>query len=209
MKRIACFILLIISFSSKAQNISLGPTAGFGHSWITNYGDSKFNPAWNVGLSFIYSSQSKFGFGADVKYSAEGIKNTYLVEGPAGGLVAATNILNANYIRVPVKLIYFFGKYGSKIRPKIYVGPDFGFFAGGESLFKDGDVRYKTSDFIKSFDVGGIVSAGLNFKLSSSVWLNTDIAYYNGFTDVSKDVTKSYNRNIQLNAGLLVGLRKK
>ena len=206
------FIAIFMASISKlnAQTFSIGPTAGFGHSWITNYSDrTKFNAAWNAGLSFIYSTKTNFGIGVDIKYSAEGIKNDYSVEGPADGLITVTNTLNANYIRVPFKLIYFFGKYGNAVRPKLYVGPDFGFFVGGKSVLDYGNVKYDTKEFIKGFDFGGIVAAGLNFRLAPATWLNTDIAYYNGFINVSKDDNNNHNKNLQLNIGLLVSLKKK
>ncbi len=212
MKKIITLVVVVSTTSTllNAQNISIGPTAGFGHSWITNYSDkTKFNATWNAGLSFIYSTKTNFGIGADLKYSAEGIKNEYTVEGPADGLITVTNTLNANYIRIPFKLIYFLGKYGNAVRPKLYIGPDFGFFVGGKSVFDYGNVKYDTKEFIKGFDLGGIVAAGLNFRLAPATWLNTDIAYYNGFTNVSKDDNNNHNKNLQLNIGLLVSLKKK
>lgn len=138
MKKITLTIALITTvFILHAQIISIGPTAGFGHSWITKQDDdNKFNTAWNAGLSLIYSTKSHFVLGADIKYSTEGNKNKYKTPGPADGLIDVTNAINANYIRIPFKLIYFFGKYGSSIQPKIYAGPDFGFFYRRKNYFK-------------------------------------------------------------------------
>jgi outer membrane protein W len=204
MKKVLIVIaILSIGIFTKAQTFSIGPTGGFGHSWISNSnGDGKFNPAWNAGLSFIYSTKTNFGIGADVKYSSEGNK----VE--AAGV---SNVINANYVRVPVKLIYFFGNNGSAVRPKIYAGPSFGFLTGANESATVSGVKVKTdiSDDIKSFDFGVTAGAGLNFRLAERTWLNTDLAFYHGFTDMTKNNnTTQQNANVGVNVGLLVGLGK-
>ena len=195
--------VLSIGAFAKAQTFSIGPTGSFGHSWITNRnGDGEFNPAWNAGLSFIYSTKSNFGIGADIKYSAEGNK----IES-----AGATDVINANYIRVPVKLIYFFGKYGSAVRPKIYAGPSFGFLTSANETSSLAGVKVKTdiSDGIKNFDFGVTAAAGLNFRLAQRTWLNTDLAFYQGLTDITKNNnTTQHNGNVGVNVGLLVGLGK-
>ena len=163
-----------IGIISKAQTFSIGPTGGFGHSWITNSaGDSKFNPAWNAGIAAVYSTNSHWGIGADVKYSAEGNKVEEL---------GITNTINTNYVRVPLKAIYFFGKQGDLVRPKISAGPTFGFLTDASEATSDEGVKVKTdiSDNIKGFDFGVNAAAGLNFKVAQRTWLNTDVAYYRG-----------------------------
>ena len=203
--------ILVIGYTSKAQTISFGPTGGFGHSYITNTdGDSKFNPMWNAGASFIYSTHSNFGLGVDVKYSAEGNKVNYST-GVADGSMNATSIVNANYVRVPVKLIYFFSSDKSVVRPTIYVGPSFGFLTGGQTSTTINNVTVKTptEDNIKNFDFGVTAAAGLNFKVAPRTWLNTDVAFYQGLTDITKSNTSTqHNANVGVNAGLLIGLGK-
>jgi len=212
MKKVMIIVAVLgIGFVSKAQTFSIGPTGGFGHSWITNTnGDTKFNPAWNAGIAAIYSTNSHFGIGADVTYSAEGNKVNNLT-GVADGADNVKSIVNANYIRVPVKAIYFFGDNNSAVRPKVYAGPSFGFLTGGKTNVNvDGVVsKTDTKDQIKNFDFGATAGAGLNFKVAPRTWLNTDVAYYQGLTDIteSKNTTKR-NGNVGVNVGLLVGLGK-
>jgi len=192
-----------IGFISKAQTVSFGPTGGFGHSWITNSaGDTKFNPAWNAGVSLVYSSLNHFGFGADVKYSAEGNKVDQ---------AGITNTMNTNYVRVPLKAIYFFGKQSDAVRPKISAGPTFGFLTNASEVSSDEGVKVKTdvTDNIKGFDFGVNAAAGLNFRVAQRTWLNTDVAYYQGLTDITKNTsTTKRNGNVGVNVGLLVGLGK-
>ena len=171
------------------STISIGPTVGFGHSWISNSGvDNKFNPMYNAGLSFIYSTQTHWGFGVDAKYSAEGAKAN--VEG-------GTTEINANYIRVPLKAIYFFNKNGNAIRPKVSLGPTFGFLVGDN----------EAKDALKSFDIGGQLSAGANFRVSPKTWLNADLSYYHGFTEVAEN-SDSRNRNIGVNVSLMTWAKR-
>ncbi len=69
---------LTLGTTVKAQdNVSLGPTAGFGHTWLSNSPNSKYQPAGNVGLALVVSTETRFGFGADVKWSIEGDLNYY------------------------------------------------------------------------------------------------------------------------------------
>ena len=204
--------ILGITMASKAQRISFGPTAGFGHSWITNTeADGKFNPAWNAGVSLVYSTLTHWGIGADIKFSAEGNKIENTVPGPADGPVDVTNTVNANYVRVPVKLIYFFGKNGNAVRPKIYAGPSFGFLTGGQIVteYEGEDVKADTKDAIKNFDFGVTAAAGLNFRVAQRTWLNTDLAFYQGLSNITKNEGRTqHNGNVGVNVGLLVGLGK-
>ncbi len=143
------FVVMLFAIGSitKAQNFSIGPIAGFGHAWLTNYNsvDVRFNPSWNAGLSFIYSTKKNFGFGADAKYSTEGNKINYIGIGPNDAPVTVIRTLHLNYIRVPLKFIYFFGKHGNVVRPKIYAGPSFGFLAGGHIVEEESGIKYKSN----------------------------------------------------------------
>jgi outer membrane protein W len=195
--------ILSVGFISKAQTVSFGPTGGFSHSWISGTtGDGKFNPAWNAGISFVYSTKSHFGIGADVKYSAEGNKTEDL---------GVTNTINTNYVRVPLKAIYFFGKQGNTVRPKISAGPTFGFLTNANATTSVEGTKVKTdiTDDVKGFDFGVNAAAGLNFRVAQRTWLNTELAYYQGLTDITKNSnTTSRNGNVGVNVGLLVGLGK-
>lgn len=204
----AFFIVSAIS-KLNAQRFSIGPTTGFGHSWITNIdGDGKFNTMWSAGLSFIYSTKTNFGIGADIKYSSEGNKKHYLT-GEEGRTADFTGVINENYIRVPVKLIYFAGKYGSAFRPKLWVGPSFGFLTSANQVndYSDGKMKQDIKDYMKDFDFGVTAGAGLNFRLAPKTWLNTDLAFYQGLSNITKNEgTTQHNGSLGVNVGLLVGL---
>lgn len=206
MKKLFLAGAALIAFASvNAQNLSLGPTAGFGHSWTsTDFGnnvDRKFHASPNIGAKLVYSFVSNWGISADVRFASEGTT----VESGGDELR-----MRANYIRVPIQGIYFFGKYGNAVRPKVSLGPSVGFLVGGKTAYyEDGDKMGEgdTKDALKSVDLGLTAAAGVNFRLAPNVWLNTDLAYYHGFPDVAKEGTsESRNRNIGINVGVLFGI---
>lgn len=190
----------------NAQNLSLGPTAGFGHSFVSHDNDdndNEFWPSYNAGAKLVYSFVSHWGISAAVKFSGEGAKQSALA-----GNDEYEYRYRANYIRVPLEGIYFFGELGDAVRPKLAIGPSFGFLIGGESETKiNGTVNntVKTKDVFDSFDFGLTGAAGANFRLGGDKWLNTDITYYHGLTDISTSPVagKIKNRNIGLNVGIL------
>jgi outer membrane protein W len=204
---------------ARAQTFSIGPNAGFGATWIDNFKDKKFKSAGNVGLSFIYSTKSSFGIGADVKYSFEGGERQYTTSIP--GLIA-TEEASLNYVRVPIKAMWFFGDYGQRVRPKIALGPSFGFLVGGKTELKYSNPTIvpevtESKDSWDDFDLGVTASVGLNYRLVTNTWLTADISYLHGITDAREDskrnVNRNYvpgtnykNRNVQLNVGVNFGL---
>lgn len=210
-----CFVLLVgmsvAVYANAQQHISFGPTIGFGHSWINTENavspgyDNKFHSAYNVGVKMVYSIQTHWGVSADLKYSSEG-----------GSFENGNNelVYRANYIRLPVQAVYFFGDYGDGVRPKISFGPSFGLLAGGDTKYMSNDQKISednSKDLFKTFDAGLTGSVGANIRLiqrqRGNIWLNTDIGYYHGLTnmnDVSGNEMK--NRNLALNVGLAFGI---
>lgn len=189
---LALFICTSLCFTAVAQSkFSLGPNAGFGHSWVSNTDKAKFKLAANAGLALVYSATEHFGIGLDAKYSYEGVKTG---SGTSGSL-------DLNYFRIPLKAIYFFNNYGNQFRPKIFAGPSFGFLSSGKRNDIDEKSLYNSSDF------GITAGAGFNYRLVSNSWFTADLNYLHGLSDVTKnDAPKNHNRNLQLNVGVNFGL---
>lgn len=210
MKTMTIALVLFFSVSAlHAQHLSFGPTVGFGHSWLSvedaTY-NNEFHPAYNAGVKLVYSTNTNWGFSADVKFSGEGGK----IEDELAG-TSFEYRYRANYIRVPLQGIYFFGQHGNAVRPKISLGPSFGFLVGGEIATKTNGVEtsvVKTDDVFDGFDVGATGAVGANFSLGGGKWLNTDISYYHGFTNVADASPRVRNRNLGINVGLLFPLGK-
>lgn len=189
----------LMGFAANAQqNLSFGPTAGFGHSWLSNSNNSQYHAAGNVGATLTYSSAPHIGFGTEFKYSIEGGKDE------RGSTKTTTRL---DYIRIPLKVIYFFGEYGDRVRPKIAAGPSFGFLTGGKFEVNDIESTAAVKDVYKSFDAGLTASAGLNYRLVKNTWFVADVNYYHGLSNINDiTATKVKNRNIGLNIGVNFGI---
>lgn len=208
--KLLCIALIVTVCSVKAQkfaqNVSFGPIVGLGHSWVSGLeGDKEFKLAPSAGITMVYSAGAHWGFGFDVKFSREGVKQ----ESPfLSGSSEAT--LNANYIRIPFKSMYFFGQLGDKVRPKVMAGPTIGFLVGGKQKLEVGDetiAEVKSKDILKTFDIGVHGGLGLNLRLTRNTWLNTDVTYYHGLRDIHKNDDLDWkNRNIAWNVGVAFGI---
>lgn len=189
-------VVLFTNYVSSAQSrFSLGPQAGFGISTVSNINNSSFKPAGNVGLSLVYSVVEHFGLGADLKYSFEGGK-------AENNTMEAT--YNLDYVRIPLKAIFFFNDFGDRLRPKIAVGPSIGFLTRGQRSFNNSNpVDIKSS--LNTTDFGLHAGAGLHYRLVKNTWFNTDLTYQHGLNDVNKSINWK-NRNVQLNVGVNFGL---
>ncbi len=200
MKKLVFIIALISgSFVSFSQNnaiipekpieeskFSFGIKGGFGHSFIEPYSNTEFTPSWDAGLSAVFSPFVHWGFGIDAVYSTEGAKfsngeNSYLTR--------------LNYVRIPVKAIYFFNKYEYDFRPKVGIGPTVGFLTNGSE-----------NTGFKKTDLGATITAGFNYRLMRAVWLNIDASYYQGLMDSYKYNSETdLNGNVRANVGISVG----
>lgn len=212
MKRIFSLAAVIfVAGSLNAQTLSFGPTAGFGHSWLRLPSDAGevdrgFHPAYNGGVKLVYSFVSHWGVSADVKFSSEGgtFKDTDSDD---------KQIWRLNYIRVPLQGIYFFEQLGDRVRPKVSLGPSFGFLMGAKSRTKvNGELSDKTDikDELNTFDLGATVAVGANIRLGNDTWLNTDISYLHSFTGVLDNGASASdnfkNSGLNLNIGILFPL---
>src|SRR5689334_9583522 len=74
-KFFSVFLLIPLAYSLSAQNVSLGPSAGIEHSWITGMENVKFKPGFSVGGVLTYSPSPHWGLGGDIRFSFyEGVK---------------------------------------------------------------------------------------------------------------------------------------
>jgi hypothetical protein len=200
MKKIILSALLFLGVHAFAQNnntivpvppieqskLSIGFMGGYGHSFIMPYQNYTFNSSWEAGLSSTYSNWAHWALGFDITYSSEGSSlkvsdQTYKTQ--------------LDYIRVPMRAIYFFKDYEDDFRPKITLGPTLGFL-----------VNEVNSTGASAFDLGGSVSLGFNYRLMRAVWLTADVNYYQGFLDVYSDNSlNDMNGNARINLGLSFG----
>ncbi len=195
---LASLLFIVSIVNGQNQNLSMGISGGFGHSWTNaDGGNKRFHATYNIGGKMVYSFDSRWGVSADLRYSSEGAT--------VGADTDNKLVVRANYIRLPLQGIYFFGQLGDRVRPKVSLGPSFGFLVGGKIKSYEGGQKTteaKTSDFVESFDLGATVAGGLNFRLAPGTWLNAELAYYLGLLNVSKTAGDAKNRNLALNVGI-------
>lgn len=191
--------LMIIITVQAQKNVSFGPVAGFGHAWMSGGGDNQYKPSGNFGVQLYYSATEHIGFGADFRYSIEGGEKSF------GSTETTTRL---NYIRIPVQVIYFFNDYGDRVRPKISIGPSFGFLAGGKQT--TGAIETGVKHDYKTLDMGILGNVGLHARLISETWLTLDLNYYHGLADITETAASTYkNRNFGINVGLAFGIARK
>lgn len=198
-------VLILVIFSgvfnlmaSAQSKFSLGPNAGVGASWLDNTSNRKSILAGNAGLSLVYSAAEHFGLGLDAKYSFEGGKYSFNNE---------TTTADLNYVRIPLKFMYFFNSYGNRVRPKLFAGPSLGFLVGGTTKIETPVLtrELKSKDYYKSVDLGLTAGAGLNIRMVKNTWFNADVNYLHGLTDI-RPTSKQHNRGLGVNVGVNFGL---
>jgi outer membrane protein W len=193
MKKFIICLSVLFALKAGAQSeeraaFTIGPTVGWTHAFFTPYSNWEFNPEWTAGLSTIYSPWEHWGVGADVRYSTEGSRVKY---------ESTTNDIRLDYLRVPIKGMYFFNDYGDPFRPKITLGPSIGFMMNETNV---------NGIHANKVDLGLNGSLGFNLRLMPDFWLNIDANYYQGLTEVRNTGTSERNGHMCLQAGLLFGL---
>lgn len=209
MKKIFLLCSILLGSTCYAQNTGLGFTGASGVSWISGTGlKTSPAPSLNIGATLVFLTDAQLGFSADVVFSNEGVNYTKDYFG------TTTNTrFNSEYIRVPLRVTYFFNKYHSRIRPSIAVGPSLGFLTGGKIMtdHPNGQVqRQYVNDVLKPFDVGVQGALGLSFNLGQDLWFNTYISYYQGLLKQNKEGDENMkNGHLLLNASVTFGLNRK
>ena len=192
-----CIILLAFlcaGFSASAQeNVSIGPIAGVS---IANFRGDVSNTDWKPGLTvggfYNYSSKTGFGFSGQLLFTQMGAQTDN-----------KTNEINLNYIQLPLLATFFFGKYGDKFRPKLFLGPNLNFMVSAKDKNGNNINGDSNNRVFNPFDLGLTFGGGLNYKLHEKIWLNFDVRYGLGLLDVTKDNNTSVmNSNWGINLGL-------
>ncbi len=190
--------------SSFAEYISLGPAVSFGNNWVGNMGGVSYAvPSAGVGVSLIYARSEHWGWGGQLNISQGGYSKDY------NGYIAQ---VTTGYLTLPLRGYYFFNTDKDRIRPNLFLGPQFGLKTGENdrrgAMYNDVAMAANTGTF-RTADFGLNGGAGLNIKVQKGVWLDLDLVYYQGLTDVVNDPAGRYNvnHNLGVNAGLLFGVR--
>ena len=181
------------SKGGAVNNLSIGPIVGVNFSTLRGNDDSKFKTGFSGGLFANYSILENLGVTAQVLYSTQG----------ANSKASSDKSLKVNYFQIPVLLMYYLNKPGSTFRPKIMIGPQFGFLSGAKVGSTDAKELFVENDF------SGTLGLGFNYRVGKGMWLNVDARYAHGFNDIYKPTplipasqTNAKNSVISIMAGL-------
>lgn len=208
MKRLI-LILSVVTMSSSAQELTVGPRLGANFSTFKGAENSSSLTGFTGGAFFAYKFVDFFGVSVDALYSGEG-----------GRYVAGINNFNVefksrlNYLRLPVLANAFFGPADASIRPKVVFGPVIGFLMSVESEvdvagFSLG-LGMDKSDFT-SMDFGAAAGAGVDFNITERMSLSLEGRYYFGATDIFEvdlpvfDEVKNNSVSVLLGLGFVIG----
>lgn len=167
------------------SEFSIGSKGGYGHSFLSDCNNCIYNSSWNIGLAMMYSPSDHFAIGLDLGYSSEGaaFKTGDLSQG-----------IQLDYLRLPLKIMYFFRKYEHDLRPKIGVGPSLGILLN------------KKENGFPLTDAGANALMGFNYRLLGGVWLTVDLGYYYGLNEVYTTHTQTFrNNHVRLDLGIMLG----
>ncbi|MBK8516751.1 MAG: PorT family protein [Saprospiraceae bacterium] len=175
-----------------AQTLSIGPVAGANFSTISNTTSSKTLVGLSLGGFANYSIKEHLGLNGKLLFDQMGT-----------GLENTDNIIRLNYIRVPLSAVYFFGKNGDKIRPKLFAGPYVGFLMNATYSNGDDIILFNGKDAFSSTDFGGLLGAGFNYIFGDRNWLNIDAGYNASFNNISNEIgSDKKNTGFQITAGV-------
>jgi len=183
--------LFMISLSAFGQQsyVSIGPRVGANFSnTVGDNIDTDGTVGLVAGVTSTISIREKTGLTIEALYSQEG----------AEGLLGSD--FSLDYVRVPLLFNYFFRELGEPFRPKIYLG-----LVPGILVDADGD-----KDALSTFDLGLGAGLGFNYQIAERTWLNTDLRFIRGITNIQDEdnaiQVEAYNQNVQLTLGIAWGI---
>lgn len=99
---------------------------------------------------------------------------------------------------------YYFGK--DKFRPKVMLGPQFGFLLSAKD--KDGADLDPNEIIYETNDLGVVLGAGFNYNITPKIWLNADVRYNYGISNISKLANDELrNQHFAIMVGVSIGFR--
>ena len=175
---VAAFAVSSSLCAQRARNLSIGPMIGVNVSNLRGDIDNNTAKAGLVaGGFFNYSIVEHFGISGQVTYSQQGANFTE----PMYGLGER---LKLNYLNVPLLAVFYFGEglRPGTVRPKLFLGPHANFLL----VAKDKAGQTRTKEF-NGVDFGATLGGGLNIALRNQRWVNLDVRYGLGLSDVRKN----------------------
>lgn len=169
MKKIACLLLLFVTFQVSAQEFHFIPKIGLNFANMTN-SDGSMKPGLNIGVAGEVMMTNNFAIEPGIFYSMQGAKG----KGESSGLK-----IKNDYLNIPVLFKgYVYEGFN------LFAGPQLGFKVSSKLKYSKSGTSVSTSegsDLFKSVDFAIIIGAGyqssmgLLFSLSYNIGLANTI----------------------------------
>ncbi len=198
-------LALLLAFAQHAQaqyTVTVGPKAAIGGTWFSGADapdNQEFKPGVQVGGFLTYSTENILGFTIEAMYAQKGYRSNYNT---------STNtdyVQRLHYVEVPVLLRFFFGDDGAKVRPNLFVGPSFNFLAQARQTAtnRENTVSNTNTTDYKAFELGGVLGGGLNIRTMDNQWLDVNLRFNQGLTNINDSRTEPRAGDQYMNSGVL------
>jgi len=161
---------------ATASNFSIGVKGGTQFSSFSRFAPVNARIGWNAGLTMTYSAWEHWGLGGDVLYTRTG--GYYSADRPTGD---TRHTVRTDYVRFVPKVTYFFMDLDDAIRPKLFVGPNFGVL----TMARDKNRNWNLYDEYRPVEFGVTVGTGFNWRMARAIWLNVDVEYLVGISRIN------------------------
>lgn len=222
----AILIALIGSFGARAQNNSsiiqhrthifhLAPVMGRDFARLT-LDSMDYTQGSVAGVAFTYRHRKKhISVSTSLLYASRGGEYNRVIRGQYGETYHWSHYEQLHYIEMPVKFTYLFFADSSKtFRPKISIGPSFGYLVSAKHVSRyeipewftaSEPVMQDVISHYQPFDVGATGSLGFIWEFRQRRWLTFEAGYTYGLTDINKQPTikqQVMNRDIYAVVGI-------
>ncbi len=184
------FLLLCSTASLAAQSsrFEVGAQAGASLAWlrgnsVIDGSDALLGPA--AGLTLQYDLSPLLGVRIGAAYQRKGMRNEVLFSDMNGAPIGTGSVRTTmDQLVVPLMLRATFG-HGP--RYSVGVGTYAGFLLGSRVHYKTDSSEGDTdnTDDLEPLDIGLSASAAAAFKLGEQLWLNAEVRYDKGLSNIS------------------------
>lgn len=170
---LAMLLAVALPSDGAAQGIGLGVKGGVNLANMTgdDAGDTDMNTGFAIG-GFLNFDLGTFSIQPEALFSQKGASMSF------EGIESDWNV---SYLEVPVLFRIGLGVPGAPMNPVLFAGPSVGYLLSskGKGSVEGASVEFDMKDDTKSFDVGAVIGAGIDFGN-----IQLDARYNLGFTNV-------------------------
>jgi opacity protein-like surface antigen len=196
--------LSLFSGAASALDFGAGPLFG------VNLANSSYEPTGadnEIYTRFAFGARAEFGVTSpfslllEPQYLQRGVVQKANTPG-----VSLKSEVRLNYLELPILAKAKFGSM--KAHAYAFAGPSLGLFLNGEAELGGQTME---ADSTSTLNVSGDIGVGASYQVQEFIYVNADVRYSHGFTDVvddSEDDVDWMNRDIRIQLCVLFHLTK-